>query len=357
MASEAYEEPRPMPRRSLLPFATALGIAALGACSSDDPAEGARLSSDEIRERLARERAEPLDVRGRSQLVTRLDQTLSQWHSAQFSARTSADRALALSLADVLHATVYKHFPDVLDLLLYGDDYQRTVCAAAIGFGRPVIEKGENIYQPAAASAEWKRATEPLIALLRHEDPRVVQNALLGLWRLRDIDAPLDPVLSLLLDSPVVDIRANAGLALTTMLTIDRGEQAIDVLLTATTDRSPRVRVQAISALVATRHPLAGGRLVKLLGDPYELVQANAARALGELGDPRHAGALVARLEQLAAETPSGKFRKPIDVDQRRQFLRAYLIEALQRLSGETYGDDPEDWRDWWTDRVESGAS
>lgn len=337
-----------------------LTVCGLVACSGSDAKDASAMSADEIASRVAASRSEPLDIKGRAQLVNRLDQTLTQWYTAQFSSRTAADRELAKNLADVLHTTVYKHFPDVLDFLLHGDAYQQKVAAAAIGFARPAPASeraaGE-VYQPASDSTEYKMALEPLLDLLKSDDSQLVQNALLGLWRLRDPDTRLDPILRLLVESPDADVRGNAALALTSILTPARGADAIDVLLTATNDRSARVRVHAITALASAKHPASSGRLLKLLDDPYELIQANAARALGLLGDRNNAGALVAALERLELQTPSGKFRKPTDIDSRRTFLRGYLIESLQLLSGKTYGDDVEEWREWWDDELEKARS
>jgi HEAT repeats len=345
---------------SLLAFASAVG------CSAAENPDAQPLTPEEIARRAESARSEPLDIKGRSQLVTRLDQTLIQWYSAQFSSRTAADRELAKNLADVLHSTVYKHFPDVLDFLLHGDQYQQKVAAAAIGFARPDPEALADaaadpdrgaIYAPAAESTEYRAALDPLIDLLASDDNQLVQNALLGLWRLRDPDTQIEPILRLLVESPDPDVRGNAALALSSIVTAERGADVIDVLLTATNDRSARVRVHAITALAATQHPAATGRLLKLLDDPYELIQANAARAIGTLGDKRNCGALVLRLENLDRTTPDGKSRKPTDLDHRRSFLRGYLIESLQILSGETYGDDVEKWREWWDETRDEARS
>lgn len=337
----------------------ALVLSVFVACSGTEN-QGEPLSATEIAHRLEATRPEPLDIKGRSQLVSRLDQTLSQWYTAQFSSRTPADRELARNLADVLHSTVYKHFPDVLDFLLHGDSYQQKVAATAIGFARPESSAESlpgAVYQPSAESTEYQMAIEPLLDLLTSDDSQLVQNALLGLWRLRDSTTRLEPILRLVVESPNADVRANAALALTTILTPERAPDAIDVLLTATNDKAARVRVHAITALAMSKHPASAGRLLKLLDDPYELIQANAARALGILGERNNAGALVASLERLEKQTPSGKSRKTTDIDNRRSFLRGYLIESLQMISGETYGDDVESWREWWNDELEKARS
>lgn len=343
-----------MRRIALSTTAVLIGLGSLGCSSQDKTAAGTMLTPEEIAERVKNEREDPLDVAGRSQLVIRLHQTLTQWYSAQFSARTAADRELARNLSDVLHATVYKHYPDVLEILLRGDSFQKTVTAAAIGFARSDAPRNDKTYSPAAISEDWKSAVDPLIELLSDPDPKLQQNALLGLWRLHDPETPLEPILKLLIESPHGDVRANAALALSSILTPETGARAIDVLLTSTNDVNPRVRVQAVTALGATKHPAAAGRLLKLLDDPYELIQANAARALGLIGDKKNAGALVTHLERLVKATPTGKFRDPTDVDSRRELLKSYLIESLQVLSGERYGDDVEDWRDWWDDELKN---
>lgn len=330
-----------------LPFLACLAFAT--ACWSSKPPEGKPLDPVERAEaESARDpRIEPLDVDGQAELVIRLDQTLSQWHAAHFSPKTREDRELSRNLAEVLHATVYKHFDDAMTLLIAGDDYEKTVLAAAIGFVRPPLIEDPDSKRADAASLDYQRAVEPLLALLHHEDARIVQNALIGLWLLRDPTIPTEGIFQALRHENV-DVRANAALALSTILTPATGHDALDLLLTASADRSPRVRVQAITALRAVNDPNSAGRLLKLLNDPYELVAANAVRALAELGDVRNVGSLVGRLQTLDAETPKGTHRETTDLDRRRTLLRVMLIEALEKLTGERLGDNVEDWVDWW---------
>jgi len=94
-------------------------------------------------------------------------------------------------------------------------------------------------------------------------------------------------------------------------------------LETATEDRDPRVRANAIEALAATEGPRAGGRYMQALRDDRLPVVAAAAMAVG---DTRYEPALGA-LEAIAADphTPAK--------------LMCSVIYALHRLGNDTYTD------------------
>lgn len=340
----------------LAPLLLALSFAACQ--STPDGDIGVPLTPEEIeyQKRLQQAVSEPLTDEGRARLILQLDQSLSVWFRSALDRAGSPDRRLVDNVESVLQRTVYRNIDAVLVVAQGGTDEQRAIACAALGFCR--------LAEPADATAKerfrerfppvYPRATAVLVDALGSTNPAIVQNALLGLWKLGDTETPLEPVLTRL-DAKDSDIRSNAVLALGAILTPDTGERAIERILTCLYDNDPKVRNHAVSAIAAMRHTDAAGRLTQLLDDNYLLIQANAARALGELGDWRNAQALVVRLERLKGQMPSGKYREKTGLDYGREQVVTNITAALRRLSGEDFGDDPKLWREWWNERSSQG--
>jgi len=324
----------------------------LVACSSVPglPA-GSSLSPREIeyQRQLELSQQSLYEIEDRTELLIRLDQNLAHWNRGNVEQLGSEDRELVHNLEEVLQRTVYFNFRSVLSILETGEPHQQCTAAAAIGFAR--LQEPADTQERARFLEQWPqlypRAIPVLIRLLGAEQPYVVQNSLLGLWKLADPNTPVQPILPLL-NREEEDIRANAALALSTILTPETGEPAISALINALYDPMPKVRVHAVTAVGAIKHPSAAGRLAQLLDDHYMLVQANAAQALGKLGAVENCQYLLGRLDTLMRDTPNGKFRKRTDLDQRREFVASHLIASLEQLSGKQYGDDLEKWREWW---------
>ncbi len=350
-----------MTRRSarLLPWLAAAALCAGCSATAEDELQerlkgGRPLTPQEMeyQRRLALSEQGTLARPERAKLILELDRSLQHWHVSTVDQVGNEKKRLTESFDEVLQVTVYMNFDQILDVLETGAPNQRGIAAAALGFSR--LQEPDDPVLRAEFVRRWPqvypRAIGPLVRHLAAEEPYLVQNCLLALWRLGDPSTPVEPVLELLA-SPAVDIRSNAALALSTILTPETGEGAISALLNALYDDHPKVRNHAASAVGALRHKGAAGRLAQLLDDPYLLVQANAARALGQLGDRGNCGVLIARLERLQTEMPEGKFRQPTDLDNRRRVVQANLIAALQRLSGKPFGPEVEKWREWWAER------
>ncbi|MFG0317193.1 MAG: HEAT repeat domain-containing protein [Planctomycetota bacterium JB042] len=350
------------PHRSTFAPVALLALGAFCGCASNasTPLEGRPLTPDEIEYQRQLELSDhrPLDERGRSDLLIKLDQNLENWHRARIEQIGAEDRRLVENLEEILQRTVYLNFDVILGFLRDGDAPQRAIAAAAIGFSRLKEPKDED--ERRRFLERWpqvyERAIPLLVGQLDAPESYVVQNALLGLWKLGDPKTPLEPIL-VLVDSPDAEVRAMAVLALSTVLTAETGETAISALMNALHDGSPKVRNHAVTAVGNIAHPNAAGRLAQLLNDQYMLVQANAARSLGLLGNPRNIEFLLVRLETLEATKPSGKHRPVSGLDQRRALVAQRLIESLEQLSGESYGDDVEKWRKWWDDEGRAAAT
>ncbi|MFH0945586.1 MAG: HEAT repeat domain-containing protein [Planctomycetota bacterium] len=328
----------------------ALGFLGCGILPGDGPA-GSALTDEEMeyQRQLAFSEQAPNTDRGRAELVMRLDQNLLHWNRGNVEQFGSEDRKLVDNLEEVLQRTVYLNFETVLRVLETGEPNQKAIAAAAIGFAR--LREPADPEERRLFLARWPqlypRAVSTLVRLLDAEEPYLVQNCLLGLWKLGDPTTPTDPIIALL-TRPEEDIRANAVLALSTILTPETGEPAISALINALYDQKPKVRAHAVTAVAAIRNQSAAGRLAQLLDDRYLLVQANAAQALGKLGDVKNCEYLLKRLERLLRDTPDGEFRELTDLDRRRDFVATHLIASLELLSGQRHGDDIEKWRNWW---------
>lgn len=346
-----------MPRRSapLLALLRLSPVLLAVGCSTtpDGLPEGRPLTPEEIayEKSLQSQSVVARSDADRGRLLRELDQALVNWHQAQAEVLGSRERELERNYEEILQTKTYMNL-DTLLATLRGDDPRSTaIAAAALGFVRLTEPADEDARE--AFLERWpQRYAEvvgPLVDATRSADPRVVQNATMALSQIGDPETPIEPLVALL-ERPEAEIRSNAALALAHVLTPDTGDRAIGALLVAMNDADPKVRLHAISAVKASRHRNGVGTVAKLLGDRYELIAMNAAETLAEIGDVQSCGYLIARLKGLLGQTPSGKYRPVSDLDQRRQRLTNHLIAALEHLSGESHGDDIEDWEDWWQD-------
>lgn len=333
----------------LLALLTMAWLAPGCASTESAPPAGRPLSPEEIeyQRRLEAAQTGPLGAEGTARLLLRLDQTLQHWQRSRVEGAGSREVRLARGLEEILEREAYVHFDELLDRLERGDDRERAIAAAAIGFAR--LREPEDPEQRRRFRERWpprwQAAIPALVKRLSDPEPHVIQNALLGLWRIGDPSTPVEPILALT-DHPNREIRAMALLALSTIGSERTAERIIPAVVNALYDPDPKVRNHAVNAAAALRHPSAAGRLVQLLDDPYRLIQANAARALGELGDVRNAGPLVAKLERLSGE-PEGKSNR---MSRERSLVLEYVVAALERLSGRRLGPDVEAWKEWWLD-------
>jgi HEAT repeat protein len=133
--------------------------------------------------------------------------------------------------------------------------------------------------------------------------------------------------------------RENVAIA----LRILRDERAVPALREALKDKSPRVRGFAAAALGEMKVAKAYDEIVALTKDKEGLVPAkvdrglncfpycpalSACHALADLGDERAVPVLIGLLA---------------DAD-----LRGSALRALEDLTKQKLGDDPEKWKAWW---------
>lgn len=326
----------------------------LSACTSTFiPADAVPLTAEEVeyQRRLQDAPNGPLDARGRSELLVRLDSNLRYWNRAAIEEIGSPNQLRAENFTEVLQREVYLNFDVVLDALASGEPHQQEIAAAALGFSK--LREPADADQQRLFVEKWPRlyprAIEPLQRGMERGDSELAKNCLLALWLLADPATPIQPILPFV-RSPDADTRSMAALALSSIITPETGEAAISTLLNALYDDDAKVRTHAATAVARARHKDAAGRLVQMLEDPQFLVQANAARALGELGDAKNSGYLVGRLDSLMRERPSGRSRERQPIDDRRDVVLHEVLGSLRKLSGEDFGTDAAKWREWWDD-------
>lgn len=289
----------------------------LAACATAPPApivvDSAQAARHDLLQRLSEAFARP-DGEDATTVMNTLEHLMPGWQTEQ-------RRGQAGPLENILTIKVVTHFDDVLAALQAGPRERRLVAAWALGFSR-VPENDQGLASP------HERARIALVAVLSESDDELLRNALLGLWKIGDPDTPLRPLLDLLVQHHDPDVRANAALALTTILRPATALMAADALQVALGDDEARVRVHA--ALLA-RHfpsPATTQRLEQLL--PHEtmpLVRAAFATALGA-AQARDAAPLIVDMLSSPREIESTAAR-----------------QALTAIFGEDKGPKAEDWK------------
>ena len=125
------------------------------------------------------------------------------------------------------------------------------------------------------------------------------------------------------------------------------GSAVLPALLEATSSADPDVRKQGVDALIGIADPSSAGRLSELLSDPDANVRGAAADALGTIGRPETAPALLRavrgereRLVRLSALRALARMEHPVAAGE----LSGALADALLRpaaLSLLGWSDDP----------------
>ena len=134
------------------------------------------------------------------------------------------------------------------------------------------------------------RAVEPLIRLLGDSDTNVRSSAAPALGLLGDVRA-VEPLIGLLGDSDT-NVRWSVVLALGLLGDV----RAVEPLIRLLGDSEPKVRLSTALALAKIGQP-AVESLIGLLGDNDKLVRSSAGLALGKIGDVRSVEPLIALLE------------------------------------------------------------
>jgi HEAT repeat protein len=139
-----------------------------------------------------------------------------------------------------------------------------------------------------------------------------------------------------------------------------KAEQDIDGLIEALDFESDHnVRQSAAWALGELASTQAVDPLLKALDDT-KMVREVAAKSLGEIGDPRAVKPLLNKLKDQNWEVRGTTARalgkigdhKAIDglietLKDENASVRWYASQALETITGESLGDDPDEWARW----------
>ncbi len=261
-----------------------------------------------------------------------LNQLLNSWYESSLFKMSKKHIRIHTSLDAMLTRRVYLNFDKILDQLENGSQPNRVIAAAALGFSRiPDDERFPQVYP---------RAIEALILALDSGDDAIIENALLGLSVLEEFSTPKETILQLMTQHHNPAVRANAALCLSAIILPSDADLVMPHVLPALKDDEPKVRNHAVSIILELQSPGAVTPLIELLTDRYDLIRANAARALGVLGEISACGALISQL------------------DNPKEIVRYWSLDSLKKLSGEDYGDEQERWTEWWNAyRLERGQS
>ncbi|HEX5012454.1 MAG TPA: HEAT repeat domain-containing protein [Planctomycetota bacterium] len=289
----------------------------LFACSSPEPAHPIPVhpeaaTRDDFLHRLAEAKAKP-DPEDVDTVMNNLEHLLPAWQTEQ-------RRGTETPLENILTIKVVTRFDDVLAAFVSGPRERRLVAAWALGFAR-VPDNDLGLQSPHA------QARDALVAALHETDDELLRNVLLGLWKLGDPDTPVQPVVDLLVQHHDPDVRANAALCLTAILTAETASSAMDAALVALGDDDARVRLHATG--VVRRFPSAAGteRLQQLLPDEdMPLVRAAIANALGAA----RARSATAMLASMLSST--------------HEIEAVAAHRALVEIYGQDLGPKPADW-------------
>jgi len=295
----------------------ALPVLLLAACSSPEPAhpilvDPVTANRDDFLQRLAEAKSKP-DPEDADTVMNNLELLMPTWQTEQ-------RRGTAAPLNNILTIKVVTRFDDVLAAFNSGPRERRLVAAWALGFAR-VPENDLGLQSPHAI------ARDALVAALHETDDELLRNVLLGLWGLGDPDTPVQPIVDLLVQHHDPDVRANAALALNSILRAATASSAMDAALVALGDDDARVRLHATG--IVRRFPSQAGteRLQQLLPDEeMPLVRAAIASALGAAG----ARSATAQLASMLSST--------------HEIEAVAAHRALVEIYGQDLGPKPTDW-------------
>jgi hypothetical protein len=324
------------------PLAALAVCAALAACSSSQAEKDKDKSSETTI--VAKPGETPADTKRREQ---RLNQTLMDLdarvdHYVMLVPQSGEDaRAERNLLEGALKAQVAEFKTELLHMLADASNEQRRrVAAKAMAF----------CDDPAAVTA--------LVAVLTQRDDSVLlTNATYALGHIHSPSTPAEPLLVLVRDRDP-DVRSNALMALWHVFDAKRtvGASALDpvaqqgamaTLETALFDPAdPLIRANAAAAVGALGDPRGVDSLLNLLRDDHPLVRTQTAIALAKLGDEKAIPALVKVIDT----TPLGTPRTAVVLS-----LTA-LVEKKGIHVPASIGDEGTTWERFVREELGSGA-
>lgn len=246
-------------------------------------------------------------------LINSIERLMISWQREQRQGREKP-------LEHLVNRKVIANFDEVVIAFREGKHERQLVAAWALGFSRVP----EN---PLGIASRHEEALEVLMPGMQDAPDDILNNIMLAVWKIGDPSTPLQPILDIAVNHPVAELRANATLALSSILTEQTATFAQDAVLVTLTDADPKVRLHSASLAGLYPSRLTTERILALLpNEETPLVRAGMAKALGAAGDPA-AGPALRRL----LGSPRG-------------IERTWAHAALVAIYGMDLGREPEDW-------------
>lgn len=250
--------------------------------------------------------------------LTKIDDLMRVWSTANHDARNEKDRELVHAIADQINQEVWKYQAELIETLASGPPRGREVAAAALGFVR------------------GPEALSPLMNALSDPEPAVVEKALLGLGVLADEATPLDPLLFHMRTNPEPRTRVNAAYAVYRIVIAGGRSAAV----------GPACREGLLDPEWAVPTQCAG--ILGVLGD---------VEAIGPLGDVLlHEAAVPCQSATVALvrivgrnESTRGRVARMLvdSIPRMKPSHHRLVFEGLTTLSGQEYVEDLDHWRSW----------
>lgn len=242
-----------------------------------------------------------------------LDDRIREWNAAH----EKFDFREEQRLSGDLKRAVDQRMDFLVHVLASHDLEGRLVAASALGFS------GD------------RRAVEPLLAACNDENLEVRTNAYFAIGILGSHETPIDPLLIGLHDqNSVVREAASFAIAGTVSLGDDRGSYAS--LIEALGDEDWRVANHSVRALgIIQKKECVPVLIQRGLRSGAYLVRLNSAAALAAIRSPE---AIEPLIDTLKDDQPQ---------------VQKMATFALEKITGESFGNDEPKWRDWWRESRE----
>ena len=198
------------------------------------------------------------------------------------------------------------------------------------------------------------RAVEPLINALKDEHSGVRENAAWALGKMEDDRAVSSLIRALKDEHPFV--RGKAAWALGRI----KDDRAVMELIGALKDERANVRARAARALGNICDGRAVEPLIIIVDDEHPDVREKAAETLGKLKDERAVEPLIATLKD-EASLVRGAAADSLEqigapaiallihaLNEKNPRARSNAYYALRRITGQSFGEDPAVWREWY---------
>jgi len=188
------------------------------------------------------------------------------------------------------------------------------------------------------------RAVEPLISILKDDNILTRKSVILALGKIKDKRA-VEPLIEALMNpeyygSKTKYLYLENKRELVHHLILALGElndpRAIEPLIVLSKDEDYFIRKYVILALAKLKDKRAFEPLIELLKSEYS--KADYIKALGELNDPR----AVAPIITILLDSNYNYY------DDRDRQNREQSIQALEKLTGQKFGQNIIAWQEWW---------